>query len=241
MCVTDTGVSRLHAEIVVEGGGFRLKVCDSRFGTFVNGERKDQHVLVNGDSIRLGPAETTTITFLAGDDLPVTDRSAIAAANELRHMSGLLEGLRALGSGRVLDDVLTLVLDAAIDVTGALPARARVAGIEDNLAGQSASTVLADLRHRRVRHAEKHHLAEGDRFLRCAGPRPRPWPGASDERLQFIRIARQKQHLVPCLGEQLADGAADVAGFDKRDLHRLAPAIRGGAMAWGWRSISWLA
>ncbi len=34
-------------------------------------------------------------------------------------MAGLLEGLRALGSGRVLDDVLTLVLDSAIDVTGA--------------------------------------------------------------------------------------------------------------------------
>jgi serine phosphatase RsbU (regulator of sigma subunit) len=34
-------------------------------------------------------------------------------------MAALLEGLRALGSGRVLDDVLTLVLDSAIEVTGA--------------------------------------------------------------------------------------------------------------------------
>ena len=34
-------------------------------------------------------------------------------------MASLLEGLRALGSGRVLDDVLALVLDSAIDVTGA--------------------------------------------------------------------------------------------------------------------------
>ena len=119
VCVTDTGVSRLHAEIVVEADSCRLKDCDSRFGTFVNGQRKDHHLLVNGDSIRLGPAETTTITFMAGGELPATDRNAVAAANELRHMSGLLEGLRALGSGRVLDDVLTLVLDAAIDVTGA--------------------------------------------------------------------------------------------------------------------------
>ena len=34
-------------------------------------------------------------------------------------MAGLLEGLRALGSGRVVDDVLELVIDSAIDVTGA--------------------------------------------------------------------------------------------------------------------------
>ncbi len=34
-------------------------------------------------------------------------------------MAALLEGLRALGSGRVLDEVLALVLDAAIEVTGA--------------------------------------------------------------------------------------------------------------------------
>jgi serine phosphatase RsbU (regulator of sigma subunit) len=34
-------------------------------------------------------------------------------------MAGLLEGLRALGSGRVLEDVLTLVIDSAIEVTGA--------------------------------------------------------------------------------------------------------------------------
>src|SRR5437870_12787858 len=33
-------------------------------------------------------------------------------------MAALLEGLRALGSGRVLDDVLALVLDSAIEVTG---------------------------------------------------------------------------------------------------------------------------
>ncbi len=39
--------------------------------------------------------------------------------NDLRQLAALLEGLRALGSGRVLDEVLALVLDAAIDVAGA--------------------------------------------------------------------------------------------------------------------------
>jgi serine phosphatase RsbU (regulator of sigma subunit) len=37
----------------------------------------------------------------------------------VRHVAALLQSLRALGSGRVVDDVLALVLDSAIEVTGA--------------------------------------------------------------------------------------------------------------------------
>jgi len=44
---------------------------------------------------------------------------APVSAADLRQIAALLEKLRALGSGRVLDEVLALVLDSAIDVTGA--------------------------------------------------------------------------------------------------------------------------
>ena len=113
------GISRLHAEIASQDGVCRLRDCDSKFGTFVNGERVTERVLVNGDRIRLGQSDDTAIVFLVGDDAPSAERSAAAAANELRHMASLLEGLRALGSGRVLEDVLALVLDSAIEVAGA--------------------------------------------------------------------------------------------------------------------------
>lgn len=76
-------------------------------------------MLVHDDRIRLGENGETDIVFLLGDEAPSQERSAVGAAIELRQMAGLLQGLRALGSGRVLDDVLALVLDAAIDVTGA--------------------------------------------------------------------------------------------------------------------------
>jgi serine phosphatase RsbU (regulator of sigma subunit)/pSer/pThr/pTyr-binding forkhead associated (FHA) protein len=117
--VPSSGVSRVHAEILAEKGVFRLRDCASRFGTFINGERTTEHVLREGDRIRLGQSEDTEIVFVVGDDAPSQERSAVAAASELRHMATLLEGLRALGSGRVLDDVLTLVIDSAIDVTNA--------------------------------------------------------------------------------------------------------------------------
>jgi serine phosphatase RsbU (regulator of sigma subunit) len=119
VCVSDAGVSRIHAEIVVGNGAYQVRDCGSKFGTFVNGERMSEHPLRHGDLIRLGQAAKTEIMFLLGDDPPSQARSAVAAASELHHVASLLEGLRALGSGRVLDDVLTLVLDAAIDVAGA--------------------------------------------------------------------------------------------------------------------------
>src|SRR4029450_13201716 len=81
--------------------------------------RITEHVLVHGDQIRLGQSDDTEIVFCIGDEAPSQERSAVAAASELRHWAGPLEGLRALGPGRVLDDVLTLVIDSAIDVTGA--------------------------------------------------------------------------------------------------------------------------
>lgn len=117
--VTGVGVSRHHADIVAENGACRLRDCDSKFGTFVNGGRTTEHVLTHGDRIRLGDSDETEILFLTGDEETSRERSALSAATELRHMATLLEGLRALGSGRVLDDVLALVLDSAIEVTGA--------------------------------------------------------------------------------------------------------------------------
>src|SRR5687768_2071613 len=117
--VAGVGVSRQHAEITRENGTCRLRDCDSKFGTFVNGARASERVLTHGDRIRLGDGEGTEIVFLVGEDDVSQERSALSAATELRHMASLLEGLRALGSGRVLDDVLALVLDSAIDVTGA--------------------------------------------------------------------------------------------------------------------------
>ncbi len=112
-------ISRLHAEIAIENGACVLRDKESRFGTFVNGEKVAERVLAHADAIRFGQAGDTDIVFFINDEAPSVEKSAVLAATELRQMAALLEGLRALGSGRVLDDVLALVLDSAIEVTGA--------------------------------------------------------------------------------------------------------------------------
>jgi serine phosphatase RsbU (regulator of sigma subunit)/pSer/pThr/pTyr-binding forkhead associated (FHA) protein len=113
-------VSREHAEIVQQGESWVLRDKGSRYGTFVNGEAlTNDRTLTHGDRVQFGRASGTDVVFLAADSPPSSDRSQASAVNDLRQMAALLEGLRALGSGRVLEEVLGLVLDAAIDVAGA--------------------------------------------------------------------------------------------------------------------------
>jgi phosphoserine phosphatase RsbU/P len=122
LCLAGTDVSRDHAQIACDGGRFILRDQQSRYGTFVNDQPVSEKPLAHGDRIRLGRGGGAELLFLV-DDVGATPSGSSRAANSsvenLRQMSALLEGLRALGSGYVLEDVLTLVLDAAIDVTGA--------------------------------------------------------------------------------------------------------------------------
>jgi sigma-B regulation protein RsbU (phosphoserine phosphatase) len=112
-------VSRDHAEIVADGDGHLLRDRGSRYGTFVNGEAVTEHRLAHGDRVRLGRSGGAELVFLCEDTGPTVEKATTTAVSDLRQIAALLEGLRALGSGRVLDEVLALVLDSAIEVSGA--------------------------------------------------------------------------------------------------------------------------
>src|SRR3954464_4400136 len=112
-------VWRDHAEIVAVDGGFLVRDKQSRYGTYVNDEQVTERGLTHGDRIRLGRSGGAELVFLLADTAPAQDKATTTAIGDLRQIAALLEGLRALGSGRVLDDVLALVLDSAIEVTGA--------------------------------------------------------------------------------------------------------------------------
>lgn len=111
-------VSRDHADIARQGDEWVLRDRQSRYGTFVNGEQVSERVLKVGDRIRLGRG--------GGAEMVVSDElgtnlgtSGTGGVNDLRQVAALLEGLRALGSGRILDEVLALVLDTAIEIARA--------------------------------------------------------------------------------------------------------------------------
>ncbi len=126
-------VSRDHAEIVTAGAGFLVRDKQSRYGTFVNDEQVTERPLAHGDRIRLGRSGGAELVFLLADTAPAQDKATTTAIGDLRQIAALLDGLRALGSGRVLDDVLALVLDSAIEVTGAERGFIMLAGADNDL------------------------------------------------------------------------------------------------------------
>lgn len=110
--LSDVQVSRRHAELIRDGDRWKVRDCESRLGTFVNGNRVSaESALKPGDVIRLGQTEL---------QLDESQTSAISAASfDFRQVNALLAGLRALGSSQVLDEVLAIVLDSTLELTGA--------------------------------------------------------------------------------------------------------------------------
>ena len=115
--VAGTDVSRDHAEVVAQDARYTLRDRGSRYGTFVNGLRVTEHVLAHGDRVELGRGGAT-LEFLVEAD-PQTQAGEAGGVGDLRQVATLLNMLREMGSERVIDEVLTLVLDSAIEATGA--------------------------------------------------------------------------------------------------------------------------
>ena len=118
-------ISRQHAEIMVEGDDYILRDLSSKHGCFVNGVPVEQKRLVNGDRIQLGGTHGQSLTFHHGDllrsllSISESNSQAGLSIRGFREMGLLFQTLRALSSIPLLDDLLSLVVDTAIAITGA--------------------------------------------------------------------------------------------------------------------------
>jgi serine phosphatase RsbU (regulator of sigma subunit) len=126
-------VSRDHAVLEVVDGGWVVRDLTSRYGTTVNDAPVTTHRIASGDRIRLGRGGGADLVCYIGTETSVLSRSTSGARDDLRQITALLEGFRSLGSGRVLQEVLALVLDAAVELSGAERAFIMLAGAGDAL------------------------------------------------------------------------------------------------------------
>ena len=62
----DPSLSRAHAELAVDPGGWRLRDLGSRNGTFVNGERVDEALLRPADLLRVGSSLLLVVEDIRG-------------------------------------------------------------------------------------------------------------------------------------------------------------------------------
>ena len=119
LLLTSGEVSRVHAEIVAAGEGYAIRDCGSRHGTFVDGAPVREGPLEDGARVRLGRGGAELTFRCAAEETTQPPSRRVETIGDLRQVAVLLEGLRALSSARVLDDVLVLVMDSAIAVSGA--------------------------------------------------------------------------------------------------------------------------
>lgn len=125
LILTQMSISRAHAEVVVDDGEYSIRDLGSKHGTFLNGQRIEQTKLKNGDRIQLGGLQGQQLTFHKGDllqSLLGTSESLPSSGIPIRgfrEIGMLLATFRALSSIPLLDDLLALVVDTAIELTGA--------------------------------------------------------------------------------------------------------------------------
>jgi serine phosphatase RsbU (regulator of sigma subunit) len=109
--LNDVKVSRRHAELIQDGASWIVRDLGSRGGTFLNEAKVESATLKPGDRIRIG---NTELRIETGESSVLT-----SGHFDFRQVNALLAGLRALGSGQVLDEVLAIVLDSTLELTGA--------------------------------------------------------------------------------------------------------------------------
>jgi phosphoserine phosphatase RsbU/P len=124
LTLRDSRVSRQQAQIITVGDSVVLEDMGSRHGTFVNGQKILKHELKPNDRIDFGIPDSYHIVYLgeAATVAGIVDRIEApapeqAGSRELHHLGVLLDVARTLGSGLSLEDILTAVVDAAIQVT----------------------------------------------------------------------------------------------------------------------------
>jgi len=128
LVLLDNRISRRHARIVQAEAGYVLEDVESRHGTYVNGERITSSRLKSGDQISLGVLDAYQISFVAeSSSLPTllekfgkaTEGASQPAHQQLQHLGLLLQMAQILTSAPALEEVLTTLVDSALQLTDA--------------------------------------------------------------------------------------------------------------------------
>jgi len=125
LVLLDNRISRRHAQIVQGPDGYRVEDLGSRHGTLVNGQAIDgPYLLKGGDQITLGVSDAYKVTFVTEEAvlpglLQQIGKAAESPAPQLHHLSLLLQMAQMLHRAPALEEVLTTLVDSAVQLGNA--------------------------------------------------------------------------------------------------------------------------
>ena len=114
--ISEPTVSRRHAKLTWDGKELVVEDLGSSGGTFVNEQRVQRATIQPGDVLRLGPRTEYVVQLEAtSTPLEVAAQSTGGGGEAgVRHLQMLLDVARALNAATVLEEVVDIVLQAAI-------------------------------------------------------------------------------------------------------------------------------
>jgi phosphoserine phosphatase RsbU/P len=126
LVLLDSRISRRHARIVRDDQGYVLEDVGSRHGTFVNGVKIEApHRLKSGDQISLGVTDAYALVFgveeavLPGLLERFEKAQVQSSAPQLHHLGLLLQMAQMLLRAPALEEVLTALVDSALQLANA--------------------------------------------------------------------------------------------------------------------------
>ncbi len=114
--IDDRGLFEHHAQVVFTGRDFQIEELDRNAEITINGKKKRRARLVDGDRVSLGSAH---LGFSMFSELPRVHGTPPGQSNEIAGLRKLFQFSERLMTSRSVDDLLELLLDGVIEVTGA--------------------------------------------------------------------------------------------------------------------------
>src|SRR6516164_9410582 len=123
LVIPDPRVSRDHALIVAENGGFYVVDQGSKHGTYVNGERIQRQRLQRNDRVEFGVRDVAYVIFSPQQSTSNTAREFLSQISgiqistdttDLEKLTLFLEAARKLNTIGVLDEILVTLVDTTL-------------------------------------------------------------------------------------------------------------------------------
>ena len=121
--LTNSQVSREHANIYEDAEGFFIQDLGSRHGTFVNDIPKDTARLRSGDRIKLGPSGAAILFVTSAghtSTIALFDQMAAGVStSELQKLSLFLQSAQSFNSTNVREDIFSTMIEYTLRLTQA--------------------------------------------------------------------------------------------------------------------------